>query len=122
MNTNLLFWDKVRYSNKKIHRFQRFFRKYQIVDVKVLKLFYKVLYYFAAKKNHIEILLNTKIDGGLYIGHPYCITVNPKAVIGYNCNLHKGVTIGQENRGDREGVPTTGNCVWIGINSTVVGK
>lgn len=42
--------------------------------------------------------------------------------IGDNCNLHKGCTIGRENRGKREGSPTIGNCVSIGINSTVIGK
>lgn len=60
--------------------------------------------------------------GGLYIGHPYCITVNPQSIIGENCNIHKGVTIGQENRGTRKGVPIIGNRVWIGVNATVIGK
>ena len=32
------------------------------------------------------------------------------------------MTIGQENRGVRKGTPTIGNKVWIGINSTIVGK
>ena len=36
----------------------------------------------------------------------FLITINPKATIGANCNIHKGVTIGQENRGQRKGVPT----------------
>lgn len=71
---------------------------------------------------HIEIDPNTKIGGGLYMGHSYCITVNQKAVLGKNINIHKGVTIGQENRGSRKGVPTIGNNVWIGINAIVVGK
>ncbi|WP_449132892.1 hypothetical protein [Senegalimassilia anaerobia] len=35
--------------------------------------------------------------------------------------MHKGVTIGQENRGKRKGAPVLGDCVWLGINSTVVG-
>lgn len=39
-----------------------------------------------------------------------------------NVNIHKGVTIGQENRGARKGVPTIGNNVWIGINATIVGN
>lgn len=42
--------------------------------------------------------------------------------IGKNCNIHKGATIGQENRGKRKGTPVIGNNVWIGINSTIVGK
>lgn len=58
----------------------------------------------------------------MYFGHAYSITINPMAVIGKNCNLHKGVTIGQESRGVRKGVPTIGDKVWIGVNSTIVGK
>ena len=69
----------------------------------------------------VEISEDIKIGPGLYIGHPYCITINPQAQIGANCNIHKGVTIGQENRGKRKGAPKIGNCVWIGINSTIVG-
>ena len=54
--------------------------------------------------------------------YTYNITINPNAVIGKNCNIHKGVTIGQENRGKRKGVPTIGNSVWIGVNAIVVGN
>lgn len=73
-------------------------------------------------KNHIEIFGKCDIGPGLYLGHVYCITLNENTVIGKNCNIHKGVTIGQENRGDRKGAPTIGDSVWIGINATVVGK
>lgn len=62
------------------------------------------------------------VAGGLYLGHPYNITVSSGAVLGMNVNLHKGCTIGRENRGKREGCPTIGNCVSIGINATVVGN
>lgn len=64
--------------------------------------------------------MSAKIGKGLYIGHPYNITLNPETVIGDNCNIHKGLTIGQENRGKREGVPIIGNEVWIGVNVTIV--
>lgn len=64
----------------------------------------------------------SSLRGGLYIGHPYGITVNSRAVLGMNVNLHKGVTIGQENRGRRKGCPTLGNYVSVGINSSIVGK
>lgn len=57
----------------------------------------------------------------MYFGHAYCITINPKAVLGKNINLHKGVTIGQENRGKRKGTPVISDSVWIGVNATVVG-
>ena len=37
------------------------------------------------------------------------------------CSLHKGATIGWKNRGKRQGAPVIGDCVWIGVNATVVG-
>ena len=79
---------------------------------------------FRRMKNKLGIELHrtTRIGKGLYLGHARNITINPKAVIGDNCNLHKGVTIGQENRGARKGAPTIGNKVWIGVNATVVGN
>lgn len=69
----------------------------------------------------LEIPGKATIGEGFYIGHAYGITVNPDAVIGRNCNIHKGVTIGQENRGKRKEAPVLGDCVWLGVNSTVVG-
>lgn len=70
----------------------------------------------------LEISRSTDIGPGLYLGHAFNITVNPATIIGSNCNLHKGVTIGQENRGKRKGAPVIGNCVWIGVNATLVGR
>ena len=70
----------------------------------------------------VDLSIDCDIGGGLYLGHPHCITINPSARIGQNVNIHKGVTIGQENRGARKGVPTIGNNVWIGINATIVGN
>lgn len=73
--------------------------------------------------NHcgIEIGPCVKCGGGLYLGHPWAITVNGNATLGTNVNLSKGCTIGAENRGQRKGVPTLGNCVFVGVNATVVG-
>ena len=70
----------------------------------------------------LEIPWNIKVGKGLYLGHAYNITINPNAEIGEWCNIHKGVTIGQQNRGKLKGAPKIGNRVWIGVNATVVGK
>ena len=75
-----------------------------------------------ARKYGLEIATDAKIGKGLYLGHPYNITVGTKTVIGDTVNLHKGCTIGRENRGKREGSPTIGNCVSVGINAVIVGK
>ena len=73
--------------------------------------------------NRTGLEIETKnIGEGLFLVHAFSITVNPNCVIGKNVNLHKGVTLGEENRGERAGFPTIGNRVWIGVNSTVVGN
>ena len=114
--------DFFRYENKKgVPLFQIYYRKSQNSEKGLRKLFNALLFRIFSKKNYIELSKDTQIGEGLYFGHPYCITINPKVVIGKNCNIHKGVTIGQENRGKRKGTPVIGNNVWIGVNSTIVG-
>ena len=48
--------------------------------------------------------------------------IHPDCVIGKNCNVGTGVTVGRENRGKRLGVPTIGDNVWIGTNAVIVGN
>ena len=62
------------------------------------------------------------IGPGLYIGHFGNIMVHAKAVLGENCNIHQGMTIGEAGRGKNWGVPVIGDRVYIGPNSTVIGK
>lgn len=75
-----------------------------------------------ARKYGLEISAKAELGDGIYLGHPYNITVAGETKIGNNVNLHKGCTIGRENRGKREGCPVIGNRVAIGINSTIVGN
>lgn len=86
------------------------------------KFIAKLLLRNVSKKYGLEISTKTIIGRGLYLGHAYNITINPKAILGNNINIHKGVTIGQENRGQRKGTPIIGNKVWIGVNATIVGN
>ena len=73
-------------------------------------------------KYGFEIPFETQIGPGLYLGHAFNITINSGTIIGKNCNIHKGVVIGQTNRGKKKGCPVIGDCVWIGINAAIVGK
>lgn len=125
--------DLFRKTGKKIYGLSQY--KYLFKDYTLRYLYYhrkinlgskvSLIYIFLRsrliKKYGLEIL-NKEIGDGLYIGHGFNITINPKAVLGENCNIHKGVTIGQENRGKRKGNPKIGDCVWIGANSSVVGN
>ncbi len=107
---------KILYSHQ--IRYMRIWRKNK-QNPSIIK---KVRLYAYSRKYGLEISCNAEIGRGLYLGHPYGITVGGGVKIGNNCNLHKGCTIGRENRGKRKGVPTLGNCVSVGINSTIVGK
>lgn len=74
-----------------------------------------------SRKYGLEIL-SQHIGQGLYLGHAHNINVHPDVIMGSNCNLNKGCTIGRENRGSRNGVPVVGSSVWIGSNAMVCGK
>lgn len=116
--------DLIRYAGSPgwyLRRLLYYFRKSQTTQFKPLQLLWRVLYRTVALRRGIEISSQTNIGGGLYIGHAYNITINAAAKIGRNCNIHKGIVIGQTNRGDNKGVPTIGNEVWIGINTAIVG-
>jgi serine O-acetyltransferase len=69
----------------------------------------------------INISPKTQIGKGFYIGHFGGITVNSKAIIGNNCNLSHGVTIGMANRGKNAGVAVIGDNVYIGPGAKIVG-
>ncbi|MGV4414990.1 serine acetyltransferase [Chryseobacterium sp. T1] len=73
-------------------------------------------------KYGFQIYAETQIGEGLYLGHWGHLVINPKAIIGKNCNIAQGVTIAQANRGKNQGVPIIGNEVWIGPNAVIVGK
>lgn len=118
--------DIERYTKTELNRyvklFHYYYRKASLTSNRILQMYYRIKLKHIREKNGLEIGYTCKIGKGFYIGHPYNITINDEAILGDNINIHKGVTIGQENRGKRKGAPTIGNCVWIGINATIVGK
>lgn len=69
----------------------------------------------------ISIPPDTKIGSGFYIGHFGGIVVNGRSIIGKNCNISQGVTLGQANRGPNKGYPTLGDNIYIGPGAKIVG-
>lgn len=117
--------DLQRYKEKVGFSMRYFFwslRKCQTCRNPLTKPLYRLVFSVLKSKWHIEFSEKVIIGPGSYLSHSYCMTINPKTIIGSNCNIHKGVTFGQENRGSRKGAPTIGNKVWIGINATIVGN
>ena len=85
-------------------------------------LFARCQLYRFSRKYGLEMSPQVKIGKGFNLGHPYNITIGDNVVIGNNVNIHKGATIGVENRGSRAGSPQLGNQVYVGINATIVGN
>jgi len=70
----------------------------------------------------ISLPYSATIGERFYIGHFGGIIVNANAIIGNNCNVSQGVTIGVSGINEKRGVPVIGNDVYIGANAVVVGK
>ena len=98
------------------------FRKRNATKSRVLRLYYNCRLYYIYRKAFIQIPYVIKIGRGFFMAHNGRVIINTKAVIGNNCSISTGVTIGQENRGKREGAPTIGDSVWIGTNAVIVGN
>lgn len=69
----------------------------------------------------VSIPISTNVGSGFYIGHFGGIVVHEESVIGKNCNISQGVTIGRVNRGKSEGVPVIGDNVYIAPGAKIVG-
>jgi serine O-acetyltransferase len=70
----------------------------------------------------ISIPASVQIGHSFYIGHFGGIILNGKAVIGDNCNISQGTTIGVSGVANSRGVPVIGDYVYIGANAIVAGK
>jgi serine O-acetyltransferase len=85
-------------------------------------MFFRLWFKSVQRRYGFQIPHNTRIGGGLFLSHYGGIVINPKTIIGDNCNIAQGVTIGQINTGKKMGCPVIGKRVWIGPNAVVVGN
>ncbi len=96
------------------------------IEPAVIRRPLRVMFLFAEKA--IEIITGIRLPGecevgrGLYIGHFGPIILNGKAILGDNCNLSQGVTIGVAQRGAQAGVPRLGDRVFVGPNAVLFGN
>ena len=73
-------------------------------------------------KYGFDISYRTQIGKGFYIGHFGNIVIHGDVIIGENCNISQGITIGVSNYGEKKGIPTIGNRVFIGPNACIFGN
>ena len=105
-------------------------------------LMYRVMFYFGKNEDSflcrrissaikkrllhnfcLDIATNVKIGGGLRIEHPVGIVIGRNVLIGKNCTIMQGVTIGLKNILDSDlECPKIGDSVFIGVNASLLGK
>ncbi|MGK0255768.1 MAG: serine O-acetyltransferase [Arcobacteraceae bacterium] len=68
-----------------------------------------------------DIARGSKIDGGLYLPHPNGVVVGESAIIGKNCILHQGVTLGDRGELHKGDDPTIQDYVEIGTGAKILG-
>lgn len=88
----------------------------------VLKIFYPVVFLIFKEnqyKTGIQFTMGCNIGKGLNFAHFSSIVINDTAVIGENCTIFNGVTIGSV-RG--KGAPYIGNNVVIATGAKVIGN
>lgn len=110
---------ETQYAQIRLLRYKRLCEKY--ANNHIIYPVVWVLYHRLQVKFGTDIPAKTKIGAGFKIEHLNGIVINPNVVIGKNCNIYNGVTIGKEKRGTRIGCPQIGDKVWMGANAVIVG-
>ena len=96
---------------------------------KAHKLYLKKHFYRArrisqktARKTGIEIHPGAQIGEGLFIDHGHGVVIGETAIIGDNCTLYQGVTLGGTGKEQGKRHPTLGNNVMVGAGAKILGS
>lgn len=76
----------------------------------------------AARKTGIEIHPGAKIGKGLFIDHGTGVIIGETTIIGDNCTLYQGVTLGGTGKEHGKRHPTLGNNVMVCAGAKVLGS
>ena len=68
-----------------------------------------------------DIARNARIEGGLYLPHPVGVVVGETAVIGKNCILHQGVTLGDRGECHAGSDPQLDDYIEVGTGAKILG-
>jgi serine O-acetyltransferase len=104
-------------------KFTIIFRACQYYRRKNRLLFYFYFWWLKRLKYKygFDISYRTTIGKGLYIGHFGGVVIHGDTIIGENCNLSQGITIGVLIRGGKSGIPTIGDRVFIAPGAVILG-
>lgn len=98
-----------------LFRISSFLNKYYLgVIAKIVSIINQILF-------GCDIARSAKIDGGLYLPHPTGVVVGENAIIGRNCILHQGVTLGDRGEEHQGSDPSLGDFIEVGTGAKILG-
>lgn len=100
-----------------------------VIAYRIAHALYRQKMYFAARAvsqfartvTGIEIHPAARIGRRLFIDHGAAVVIGETAVIGDNCTIYQGVTLGGTGKHTGKRHPTLGNNVMIGAGAKVLG-
>lgn len=81
----------------------------------------RLIAHFSRMLTGIEIHPGAVIGEGLFIDHGMGVVIGETAIIGDDCHLHQGVTLGGTSTRRIKRHPTLGNGVTVGAGAQVIG-
>lgn len=97
------------------HRYAHFFYKIK------MKFIARMISQYSKFLTGIEIHPGATIGSGLFIDHGTGVVIGETAIIGDNCTLYQGVTLGGTGKDKGKRHPTLGNNVMVGCGAKVLG-
>ncbi|HHU56413.1 MAG TPA: serine O-acetyltransferase [Acholeplasmataceae bacterium] len=99
--------------------FYRIARFFYIIK---LKLIAELIMYIVRIFTHIEIHPGAKIGKRLFIDHGSGVVIGETTVIGDDCTIYQGVTLGGKGTSHGKRHPTLGNNVLVGAGAKILGN
>ena len=101
-----------------------------VIWYRVAHFFYKIKFKFFARwimhitrfTTGIEIHPAAKIGKNLFIDHGIGVVIGETAVVGDNCTIYQGVTLGGTGKEHNKRHPTLGDNVIVGAGAKVLGN
>lgn len=81
----------------------------------------RIISQWARSRTGIEIHPGAQIGSGLFIDHGMGVVIGETTIIGDNCLLYQGVTLGGTGKDKGKRHPTLGNNVLVGSGAKVLG-
>ncbi len=98
------------------HRIAHFFYKIK------LKFIARLISTVGRRRTGIEIHPAAKIGKNLFIDHGMGVVIGETAVVGNNCTIYQGVTLGGTGKEHNKRHPTLGDNVIVGAGAKVLGN